>query len=139
MRPHQLRASWSRSRKRQREEESARWQRYSDDNDLRATSYRRGYRDKQREFTRLIEPERGVVFLQPPPEHDRLVVPVPDRSFEPRVDLEPRIPIHAVCGVMYFCAKRMRCEVGNGVVADFFTWEPDGFESVATEIRRRFG
>lgn len=137
MRPHQLRASWSQSRKRQREEESARGQRYSEDNDLRATSYSRGYHDKQREFTELVQPEYGVAFLQPPPAHDRLVVPVPDRSFEPRVEFESRIPVNAVRGVMCFRAKRMRCEVGNGVVADFFTWEPYGFESVATEIRRR--
>lgn len=120
-----IRASLGRTKKRQRDDESARLQRASEDHTLKAVARREGYDAKQREFTNLVAPERGVTFLQPPPDHDQIAVAIPPPPLEFSIDykFDPR----RACGVMYFRANRMRHDVGNGVVADFFTWEPVGF------------
>lgn len=123
---HRIRASLGRTKKRQRDEEMARRQRAAEDYTLKVVARREGYDAKQREFTKLVAPERGVTFLQPPPDHDQVAVAIPP----PPLDLNLSVASFDVSrsvGVMYFRANRMRHDVGNGVVADFFTWEPVGF------------
>jgi hypothetical protein len=131
MRPHRLRASWLASQRRQRDERAATVRRKGEIRHAEHSGYLRGHREKQKEFTRFVAPQRGVVFLQQPPDRDMIAVPIPEQ--QPCFSGAPVSP-SAVMAVMYFRAKRMRCEVGNGVFADYFTWEPDRVVTKQSEV-----
>jgi len=131
MRPHRLRASWLASQQRQRDERAAAVRRKGEIRNAELRGYQRGHRDKQEEFTRFVAPRRGIVFLQPPPDRDVIAVPIPD---DRRFSMDATVPPRAAMTAMYFRAKRIRCEVGNGVFADYFTWEPDRVVAKETEV-----